>query len=84
MDIKEKIELIKYHRSSSLVKFTIDLKKMVSKAPKSVEQEFRDIFAKGSMVLTLQGVIGNITLDQYPELLKFIEDKFGIKYTFTI
>lgn len=84
MDIKEKIELIKYHRSSSLVKFIIDLRKMVSNAPKSVEQEFRDKFANGCMVLTLNGVIGNITLDQYPELLNFIEEKFGIKYTFTI
>lgn len=84
MNLKDKIDLIKYYRSSSLVRFTIDLKKMVSKAPKSVEQEFREKFANGSMVLTLKGVIGNITLDQYPELLKFIEEKFGIKYTFTI
>ena len=84
MDIKEKIELIRYHRSSSLGKFVIDLKKMVSKAPKDIEQEFRDKFANGSMILTINSIIGNITLDQYPELLKFIEEKFGIKYTFTI
>ena len=84
MDIKDKIALIKYHRSSSLVRFMIDLEKMVSKAPKNVQQNFRNEFANGCMVLTLKGVIGNITMDQYSELIKFIEINFGIKYTFTI
>ena len=84
MNIREKLRRIKYNRSSSLVKFMIDLDRMVSNSNKGIQQRFRDDFANGSMVLTINGIIGNITMDQYPELLEFIEKYFGIKYTFTI
>lgn len=84
MDIREKIKAIKYARSSSLVRFMIDLDRMVSNSNKGIQQRFRDEFANGSMVLTINGIVGNITMDQYPELLEFIEKYFGKKYTFTI
>lgn len=84
MNIRDKIKAIKYARSSSLVRFMIDLERMVSNSNKGIQQKFRDEFAKGCMVLTINGIIGNITMDQYPELLEFIEKYFGIKYTFTI
>jgi len=62
----------------------IDLEKMVSKSPREIQQKFRDEFVNGNMVLTITGCIGNITIDQYPELIQFIERYFGIKYTFNI
>jgi len=80
----EKIKQIKYNRSSSMVRFMIDLERMVSKSNKFINQSFMNKFANGSMILTINGVVGNITMDQYPELLKFIEINFGIKYTIKI
>lgn len=84
MNIRDKIKAIKYNRLSSLGKFMIDLEKMVSKSPREIQQKFRDEFVNGNMVLTITGCIGNITIDQYPELIQFIERYFGIKYTFNI
>lgn len=84
MTIQEKIKQIKYNRSSSLEKFMIDVEKYVSSSPCSVNQEFRDKFANGSMVLTIESIVGGITLDQIPGLIDFIEINFGIKYTYKI
>lgn len=84
MDIREKIQQIKYNRSSSLVRFMFDLEKMIMNSNIGIHQKFRNEFANGCMVLTVKSIIGNITMDQYPELLQFIELYFGKKYTFKI
>ena len=82
MEVLDKIQQIKYNRSTSLVRFMIDLEKMVLNSHKSIQQKFRDEFANGCMILTIRSVIGGITMDEYPKLLNFIELYFGIKYTF--
>lgn len=62
----------------------IDLEKLLSNAPKHINQQFRNKFSNGCMVLTPRGLVGNITMDQYPELIKFIGINFGITYTFSV
>lgn len=84
MDIKEKIGLIKYHRSSSLTRFIIDVEKMVSNSNGVINQNFRNKFANGCMVLTIRSILDDITLDKIDEIIFFLEMNFGIKYTFKI
>lgn len=84
LTVKDKLKKIKYYRSTPLGKFLIDLDCMVLTGPKEVEQLFRDEFADGSMILTVNSIIGNITMSEFPRLFKFIEEHFGIKYTIEI
>lgn len=84
MTTLEKLKEIKYRRSSSLVRFMIDAEKLISNSKPKTNQKFREIFANGSMILTIESILGNVTLDQIDELFNFIEKNFGIKYTYKI
>jgi len=78
MDIRDKIKAVK-----SVGKFQVDLERMLSKS-KPKEQLFRNKFSNGCMVLTLTGVIGNLTLDQFPYVFEFVEIHFGKKYSLNL